>query len=67
MKRIIFLIFSALGFFVVLSILLLPEYRVRTLAFLAVYLVVFYFVFNAYAKEHFVNFWESLFLKRTKM
>lgn len=66
MKRIIFFIFSALGFFVLLSIFILPEYRVRTLLFLLVYLVVFYFVFKAFAKEYFVNFLDSLFFNRTK-
>ena len=67
MKKIIFFIFCALGFFVLLSIIILPEYRFRTALFLLIYLAVFYFVFKAYAKEYFINLWENIFFKRTKI
>ncbi len=65
MKRALFFFFTALGFFVLLSVIILPEYRIRTLILLAVYLVVYYFVFKMLVLEHVRSLSELFFRKRT--
>lgn len=64
MKRTLFFIFTALGFFVLLSVVVLPEYRVRTLLLSAVYLVVYYFVFKLLVLEHLRSLAQVFFRKR---
>ncbi len=67
MKRAIFFIFTALGFFILFSLIILPEYRLRTIVLLLVYLVVYYLLFKTMVKEHLSAILGRMFPKRFKL